>query len=82
MPPTRQQLAAVQAYRLGIARRDFGRARRDRVLTVDVRDVHVHDRDRRAYLATREPIGDSSYRLGRLPTADQQAAGIDPRDEE
>lgn len=43
--------------------------------------VMPRDADERAFFEVRDPLGCSTYRLGHLPTADEQAAGIDPRDD-
>ncbi len=70
--PTRAQLAAVAAYRNGVARK----VARDPRLPETPWAPAYKPRDR-----TRTEIGDGVYRVGRLPTADEQATGRDDRDD-
>lgn len=65
----RQKQAALAAYRRGYA---GGSARRRLGGTVLTVPVPREDPDARALAAAREPLTDGGYRLGHLPTADEQ----------
>jgi hypothetical protein len=77
----RHKMELVRAYREGRSGRRYVRMRREPGPIT----VRPQDRDRpdeRAFREGRETLGEGLYRLDRLPTADEQANGIDPRDEE
>lgn len=67
----RQKIGALAAYRNGTARRTVA-YRPAPAITSSASPQHHDTQPMIAFLEVREPLGDNTYRLGHLPTADEQ----------